>query len=135
MVLFIYKNYLLIFSCLYPTFPVLYHNQMCVSFPFVRNAWILPQYHHHQDTSIFLLYLYIGYKTDPYGDRNVGRFFCEDKGYYGSMSSPNSTFMEKNSNGPNIILPCNVLRHGLYSPSQMFRYIIKHSIHSTYISP
>ena len=39
----------------------------------------LPQYHHHQYTLIYLLYLYIGYKTDPYVNRNVGRFFLRIK--------------------------------------------------------
>ena len=45
---------------------------MCISFLFVRFVLVSPQYHHHQDTFFCLLYLYIGYKIDPYGDKNIG---------------------------------------------------------------
>ena len=92
-IFFFCQHFLFLFSYLCPTLPVMDHQNICISFFFVRNFWF------HPKTIIIkilfcLLYLYIGYKTDPYGDINVGRFVFEDKGYYKSMSSPKSTFMD-----------------------------------------
>ena len=46
--------------------------------------------------------------------------FFEDKGNYGSMSSPKSTFMDFFPNGPNIILPCKLFKTWDLPPKSKF---------------
>ena len=102
---FFYKKCLLLFSYLCPTMHLMDHQKICILLFFVRNFLVSPQNHHHQDT-FCLLYLYISYKTNPRGERNVGIFFVRIKEITSLYPLQRVTSWKNISDGPNIILPC-----------------------------
>ena len=136
-----FSFYTKIVSCYFPiSIPQLLYwiITRCVSYPpLLRFFLVSPQEHHDQDIVFGMLYWYIGYKTDPKDNINVGIFVLWgqrilllnvlSKEYYHDFFS---------SNGPNIILPCNFFKIWALLPKSYFSLHHKtHSLLHLYHSP